>query len=80
MHVVKEMAETGEKNDLPTIADDLVVTKYKMSADIVNSKLFLTYLPICRQYEVILKLHAASVLLDYRLLCTSVSNLLIILT
>lgn len=33
------MAETGEKNDLPTIADDLVVTKYKMSADIVNKVL-----------------------------------------
>jgi len=39
LHVVKEMAETGEKNDLPTIADDLVVTKYKMSADIVNKVL-----------------------------------------
>ena len=24
--------------DLPTIADDLVVTKYKMAAEIVNSK------------------------------------------
>ncbi|XP_023344674.1 proliferation-associated protein 2G4 [Eurytemora carolleeae] len=33
------MGETGEKNDLPTIADDLVVTKYKMSADIVNKVL-----------------------------------------
>ena len=27
-----------EAEDLPTIADDLVVTKYKMSAEIVNSK------------------------------------------
>ena len=27
-----------EGNDLPTIADDLVVTKYKMAAEIVNSK------------------------------------------
>ena len=25
-------------NDLPTISDDLVVTKYKMAAEIVNSK------------------------------------------
>ena len=32
------MAETEPKNDLPTIADDLVVTKYKMAAEIVNSK------------------------------------------
>ena len=27
-----------ESEELPTIADDLVVTKYKMSAEIVNSK------------------------------------------
>ena len=27
-----------ESDELPTIADDLVVTKYKMSAEIVNSK------------------------------------------
>ena len=33
------MADTNEQNDLPTIADDLVVTKYKMAAEIVNSKL-----------------------------------------
>ena len=26
--------------DLPTIADDLVVTKYKMAAEIVNSEYF----------------------------------------
>jgi hypothetical protein len=32
------MAETEAKNDLPTISDDLVVTKYKMAAEIVNSK------------------------------------------
>ena len=32
--------------DLPTIADDLVVTKYKMSAEIVNSK-FLSGLVSC---------------------------------
>ena len=52
------MGETGEKNDLPTIADDLVVTKYKMSADIVNSKPFLISLPICkcRHYEFMMKL------------------------
>ena len=30
------MAETEEQ--LPTIADDLVVTKYKMAAEIVNGK------------------------------------------
>ena len=31
---------TGEEinEDLPTIAEDLVVTKYKMAAEIVNSK------------------------------------------
>ena len=57
------MGETGEKNDLPTIADDLVVTKYKMSADIVNSKLFLISLPICRHYEFMKKLHAVAVFL-----------------
>jgi curved DNA binding protein len=33
------MALDGDKNDLPTIADDLVVTKYKMSAEIVNKVL-----------------------------------------
>jgi hypothetical protein len=33
-----KMAETEPKNDLPTISDDLVVTKYKMAAEIVNSK------------------------------------------
>ena len=34
---------TGDEinDDLPTIAEDLVVTKYKMAAEIVNSKLFL---------------------------------------
>ena len=32
--------------DLPTIADDLVVTKYKMAAEIVNSK-FLPRLVPC---------------------------------
>ena len=32
--------------DLPTIADDLVVTKYKMAAEIVNSK-FLSGLVPC---------------------------------
>ena len=31
------MSDT-ESNDLPTIAEDLVVTKYKLSAEIVNSK------------------------------------------
>jgi len=33
------MAETEAKNDLPTISDDLVVTKYKMAAEIVNKVL-----------------------------------------
>lgn len=33
------MAETEPKNDLPTISDDLVVTKYKMAAEIVNKVL-----------------------------------------
>ena len=28
----------GDMEDLPTISDDLVVTKYKMAAEIVNSK------------------------------------------
>ena len=34
---------TGDEinDDLPTIAEDLVVTKYKMAAEIVNSKLLL---------------------------------------
>jgi len=32
-------AETEAKNDLPTISDDLVVTKYKMAAEIVNKVL-----------------------------------------
>lgn len=33
------MAESGpEDNVLPTIEDDLVVTKYKMAAEITNSK------------------------------------------
>jgi curved DNA binding protein len=31
------MAEAEEKSNVPTIADDLVVTKYKMAAEIVNS-------------------------------------------
>ena len=30
-------------SNLPTIADDLVVTKYKMAAEIVNSKLYSFY-------------------------------------
>ena len=38
------MADTEAKNDLPTISDDLVVTKYKMAAEIVNSKWFLNKL------------------------------------
>ena len=29
----------GDENALPTIADDLVVTKYKMAAEIVNREL-----------------------------------------
>ena len=29
---------TETENQLPTIADDLVVTKYKMAAEIVNRK------------------------------------------
>ena len=33
-----KMAENEGNADLPTIADDLVVTKYKMAAEIVNSK------------------------------------------
>lgn len=33
------MADTEAKNDLPTISDDLVVTKYKMAAEIVNKVL-----------------------------------------
>ena len=42
-------AMVGDKEvggDLPTIADDLVVTKYKMAAEIVNSK-FLSGLVPC---------------------------------
>ena len=42
-------AMVGDKEvggDLPTIADDLVVTKYKMAAEIVNSK-FLPRLVPC---------------------------------
>lgn len=35
---------TETESKLPTIADDLVVTKYKMAADIVNRKLNLVYL------------------------------------
>merc|ERR1712042_339244 len=35
----RNMADTNEQNDLPTIADDLVVTKYKMAAEIVNKVL-----------------------------------------
>ena len=33
---------TGDEinEELPTIAEDLVVTKYKMAAEIVNSKFF----------------------------------------
>ena len=34
------MAEVEEK--IPTIAEDIVVTKYKMAADIVNRKCFQT--------------------------------------
>ena len=36
---------TGDEinEDLPTIAEDLVVTKYKMAAEIVHSKLFTTF-------------------------------------
>merc|ERR1711971_1340188 len=34
----EKMAD-GDKNDLQTIADDLVVTKYKMAAEIVNKVL-----------------------------------------
>ena len=39
---------TGDEinDDLPTIAEDLVVTKYKMAAEIVNSK-FLSGLVPC---------------------------------
>ena len=33
------MVGDKEVGDLPTIADDLVVTKYKMAAEIVNSEL-----------------------------------------
>ena len=32
------MVGDKEVGDLPTIADDLVVTKYKMAAEIVNSE------------------------------------------
>ena len=42
--VGRKMADTEAKNDLPTISDDLVVTKYKMAAEIVNSKWFLNKL------------------------------------
>merc|ERR1711887_141695 len=35
----RNMADTNDQNDLPTIADDLVVTKYKMAAEIVNKVL-----------------------------------------
>merc|ERR1712080_51963 len=34
----EKMAD-GDKNDLQTISDDLVVTKYKMAAEIVNKVL-----------------------------------------
>ena len=30
------MGDSGTEEQLPTIADDLVVTKYKMAAEIVN--------------------------------------------
>merc|ERR1712168_100977 len=36
---IRNMADTNDQNDLPTIADDLVVTKYKMAAEIVNKVL-----------------------------------------
>lgn len=38
------MAEAEEKSNVPTIADDLVVTKYKMAAEIVNCKFLRTFL------------------------------------
>ena len=47
--IVFRSAMVGDKEvggDLPTIADDLVVTKYKMAAEIVNSK-FLSGLVPC---------------------------------
>ena len=33
-----KMGDSGTEEQLPTIADDLVVTKYKMAAEIVNGK------------------------------------------
>ena len=36
------MAEKGDSSDEePTIAEDVVVTKYKMAGDMANSKCFL---------------------------------------
>ncbi len=34
----KDSYDTAPEANLPTIADDLVVTKYKMAAEIVNRK------------------------------------------
>ena len=49
----KDHKDAGDS--LPTIADDLVVTKYKMAAEIVNSKSGFTvtglYLPYIVQYN-----------------------------
>ena len=33
-----KMGDSGTEEQLPTIADDLVVTKYKMAAEITNSE------------------------------------------
>ena len=35
---LEEKMTVDAGDDLPTISDDLVVTKYKMAAEIVNSK------------------------------------------
>ena len=51
----KDVKVAGDS--LPTIADDLVVTKYKMAAEIVNSKSFFwiimpgSYLPYIFHYN-----------------------------
>ena len=36
-------AEDSINEDLPTISEDLVVTKYKMAAEIANSKSIIPY-------------------------------------
>ena len=38
MELEAKMGDSGTEEQLPTIADDLVVTKYKMAAEIVNGK------------------------------------------